>query len=139
VITYFDTSALVKLLIHEHDSNVAAALWDASALRLTSMLTFAECRAALAAARRARRLTPAQARDARTQLNEHWDELAHVAIDETLVKRAGDLADNSVLRGYDAVHLASALTASEGGVLAFITWDRPLRLAAHRAGLATPT
>ena len=135
MIAYLDTSALVKLFVHEAGTEEALGIWDAATLRTTSILAYAECRAALAAAVRAHRLTAAGLRTARRLLNEHWDELAHIGVDERMVKAAGDLAESQALRGYDAIHLAAALAAGDGGTLVFVTWDRALTDAAARVGL----
>lgn len=62
-------------------------------------------------------------------------ELVIVGVDEVLARRAGELADERALRGYDAVHLASALALGPGGTI-LVTWDRDLSNAAVGAGLA---
>ncbi len=135
MIAYFDTSALMKLLVNEPASEVAAILWDEASIRLTSVITFAEARAALAAATRAGRVSAARLRPARTALEDHWDEIARLRVDDTIVRAAGELAGEHALRGYDAVHLASATHAAEGGTILFVTWDASLGVAARSAGL----
>ena len=55
-IVYLDTSALVKLVVDEPGSALAAALWDGADLVVTSRLADAEVRAVLAGGRRAGRL-----------------------------------------------------------------------------------
>jgi uncharacterized protein len=55
-------------------------------------------------------------------------------VDEQLAREAGDLAERFALRGYDAVHLASAL--SLGGPITLVTWDADLRNAAAQTGCA---
>ena len=62
-------------------------------------------------------------------------ELVIVGVDEALARRAGELADERALRGYDAVHLASALALGTGETI-LVTWDRSLSNAAVDAGLA---
>ena len=62
-------------------------------------------------------------------------ELLTVGVDEALAQRAGDLADERALRGYDAVHLATALALGPGETI-LATWDRDLSSAAVGAGLA---
>jgi predicted nucleic acid-binding protein len=138
VICYFDTSALVKLWLLEPDTGVVDDLWRAATIRCTTILAYAECRAALAAAARERRLTRDGARRARSIFERHWDELSTIPVDERVVRAAGDLAECQRLRGFDAVHLASAVEAAVGGTLTFATWDAPLRHAAQTLGLATP-
>ncbi len=57
-----------------------------------------------------------------------------VGLDMPLARQAGDLAEELGLRGYDAVHLASALAL--GGDITFVTWDDELRGAAAKSGCA---
>jgi uncharacterized protein len=122
------------LIIVEDGSDVAAELWE-SYPAASSVLAYPEGRAALAAARRARRVT-ARAHDrAVTELDALNAELVIVGVDEALAQRAGELADERALRGYDAVHLASALALGPGETI-FVTWDRDLSNAAVGAGLA---
>jgi uncharacterized protein with PIN domain len=56
VITYFDTSAFVKTVVAEEGSDAAVEIWNSSAIRVTSIVAYAEARAALAAAARSGRL-----------------------------------------------------------------------------------
>ena len=62
-------------------------------------------------------------------------ELMIVGVKEALARRAGELADERALRGYDAVHLASALALGPDETI-LATWDRDLSNAAAGAGLA---
>jgi predicted nucleic acid-binding protein len=48
---------------------------------------------------------------------------------------AGDLAEAHALRAHDAVHLASALSVRDVG-LVLASWDNELRRAASASGLA---
>jgi uncharacterized protein len=122
------------LIIVEDGSDVAAELWD-SYPAASSVLAYPQARAALAAARRARRLT-ARAHDrAVSELDALNAELVIIGVDEALAQRAGELADERALRGYDAVHLASAFALGPGETIV-VTWDRDLNDAALGAGLA---
>jgi uncharacterized protein len=122
------------LIVVEDGSDVAGELW-ASYEAASSVLAYPEARAALAAARRAMRLS-ARAHDrAVAELDSLDAELVIVGVDEALARRAGELADERALRGYDAVHLASALALGPGDTI-LATWDRDLSNAAIGAGLA---
>lgn len=133
--TYFETSAILKLVVAEHGTDAAEELWDASDLVVTSRLSYPESRAALAAARRARRLTAGQLREAKRALDSHFREIDVIEVTQLVAAKAGDLAEHHGLRGYDAVHLASALAFdTESVVLA--TWDRDLARAARAVGFA---
>jgi predicted nucleic acid-binding protein len=52
-----------------------------------------------------------------------------IGLDDTLARAAGALAERHGLRGYDAVHLASA-SAIDDPDLVIATWDRDLAAAA---------
>ena len=56
-----------------------------------------------------------------------------IGIDWELAVSAGDLAERHALRGYDAVHLATALSVHDSE-LVLVTWDRDLARAALHAG-----
>jgi uncharacterized protein len=89
----------------------------------------------LAAARRAGRVTARAHGRAVAELDALHAELVLVGVDDALARRAGELADERALRGYDAVHLASALALGPGETI-LVTWDRDLSNAAVGAGLA---
>jgi uncharacterized protein len=131
---YFDTSALIKLIVVDDGSDVALELWG-SYPAASSVLAYPEARAALAAGRRAARVT-ARAHDrAVAELDSLNVELVIVGVDVALAQRAGELADERALRGSDAVHLASALALGPADTI-LVTWDRDLSDAAVGAGLA---
>jgi predicted nucleic acid-binding protein len=137
VITYFDTSAIVKTVVAEDGSHVAVEIWNSSVIRVTSIVAYAEARAALAAAVRSRRLSARGWRAARSELDDRWRTFAVHTVSDDVVGLAADLTDREPIRAYDAVHLACALLASGGDDVVFATWDRALSLAAHRLGLRT--
>lgn len=129
-----DTSALIKLIVVEEGSDVAAELWN-NYPAACSVLAYPEARAALAAARRGARLTLRAHNRAVAQLDALHHEVVIVGVDDALARRAGELADERALRGYDAVHLASALALGPDETI-LVTWDRDLANAAVSAGLA---
>jgi predicted nucleic acid-binding protein len=56
-----------------------------------------------------------------------------LGVDHALAQQAGSLAERHALRGYDAVHLASALLVDDPELL-IVTWDRQLAVAARDSG-----
>lgn len=65
---------------------------------------------------------------------ERQEDLVTVGVDPVLARSAGRLAEDFGLRGYDAVHLATALELGDEEIVV-VTWDRDLARAAERAGL----
>ena len=132
MITYVDTSSLLKLLIDEPGSDRVGLLWDTADVLASVALVVVEARAALAAAERGARLTAAQHAEARSGLDVLVEELTMVAVSEDLIERAAELAESAALRGYDAIHLAAALTV---GVDVLTSADAELCTAGARCGL----
>ncbi len=130
----FDASALVKLVVEEAGSDVAARLWDQADAVVASRLAFPEVRAALAAARRAARLDAVAERQARNDWDELWAATRVVEVTASVAAEAAALTGRFVLGGADAVHLASALTLVDAGPI-LVAWDVRLRAAALGAGL----
>jgi predicted nucleic acid-binding protein len=136
LIIYYDTSALVKLLIPEEGSELVEKLWGSAYTGVSSILSYPEGRAALAAAHRAGRLPQRGYRRSLQAFEELSEELVSIGVDREVAQLAGRQATEHGLRGYDAVHLASALDLGEEE-LVFVTWDEDLRRAANAAGLGT--
>jgi uncharacterized protein len=109
VITYFDTSTLLKLVVEETGSDVAAVIWDSADVLASVGLVVVEARAALAAGHRAGRLTTDQHREAKRETEALIEALHLVDVGGGLIAAAADLVEAEGLRGYDAVHLAGAL------------------------------
>jgi predicted nucleic acid-binding protein len=136
VIAYFDTSALLKLVIAEDGADQAELLWQLVGEVVVSRLAWPEAVAALAAAQRGRRLTDEDHRTAIGALRLCFDRCTTISVADRLVDHAADLAADLHLRAADAIHLATALAVMEADSL-FVTWDRRLRLAAVQAGLVS--
>lgn len=132
MITYVDTSSLLKLLIDEDGSEQAGQLWDSADAVASAVLVVVEARAALAAAERDGRLTAAEHREAKAELTVLVDELTIIGITDDLIVQAAELAESEALRGYDAVHLAAAVTV---GANVLTSADSALCAAAERCGL----
>ena len=124
----------------EAGSRTPAAKLGNRASRVASVrLLYPEARAALAQAQRNRRLTARQLRqDAVRGLEDHYEQLDLVELDETLAQDAGDLAEARGLRGHDAVRLAAARRLDDAD-LVVATGDTALLTAAKRLGLNTTT
>ena len=132
MITYVDTSTLLKLLIEEDGSDRAALVWDAADALASASLIVVEARAALAAATRGGRLTADQHQRAKGELESLVRDLHVISVSDDLIDRAANLAEAEGLRGYDAVHLAAAIFI-EAAVLT--SADDDLCDAARRNGL----
>src|SRR4051812_38396046 len=83
---------------------------------------------------RARRISMAELDEVKGSLRRVWTQVQVVDLDELVAAAAGDAAETFGLRGYDAVHLATALALQDESLL-MATWDSDLRAVALKVGL----
>ncbi len=133
---YLDTSAVVKLYVHDEGAALdLATVLDSFESVTTSRLTFVETRAALAAARRAGRLTPERHEAAVNDLSGMWTTFNIIDLSQDVAHDAGEVAETFGLRAGDAVQLAS-LRALAVASVPLVAWDVRLRRAAIANGFA---
>ncbi|MFV0306544.1 MAG: type II toxin-antitoxin system VapC family toxin [Desertimonas sp.] len=135
MIAYFDTSAVVPLLVQEPTTDHCTRLWDEATRIVSARLAYPEACAALARAVRMGRLTSAQMTAATAELDDVIEQIDFIEITAELAHSAGQLAQQQGLRGYDAVHLAAAVRIADDDVV-FVTGDTDLAAAARATGLA---
>lgn len=132
---YFDTSAVIKWFVDEVGSSECIDALEMADASWTCRVTYPETRAVVAALRRGGRIDEARTTAIRTAFDEvRWPRLSVVEVTDELARHAGDLAERHAPRGFDAIHLAAALTIS-GDDLVVVTWDRRLWAAAQSEGL----
>jgi uncharacterized protein len=136
---YVDSSALVKLLIAEPESEDLLSRLSQAKL-FTCRVTYAETRATIA--RRARE-APGRAQEwseARNHLDADWGAFGIIEVVQSLVLCAGEFADVFALRGYDSIQLAAGHSAHSAAMedMSFFSYDRRLNRAARLLGLNLP-
>ena len=133
MILYLETSSLVKLYVREPDSDAVRQWVGAADVVATSILAYAEARAAFARKRREKGISDAAYKSVKTALEQDWPSYFILGLAGQTVKTAGDLAEKHALRGFDALHLASALDLRVSGAspVRFLTADSRLRDAAR--------
>ena len=137
-IIYLDTDAMVKLYIQETSTEEVLALVEPADGAGTSILTYVETAAAMARAARMSLVSPHAARAAWGSFLEDWPDYTRLTLSPALTERAAVLAWDYGLRGYDAMHLAAALTWQDAlqERVFLATFDRLLWSAATKAGMA---
>jgi uncharacterized protein len=140
VILYLDTSSLVKLYVEEGDSDRVVELVASSEAAATSIVAYAEARAAFARRHRENALKLREYRRLVSSLNEDWESYLIVQIRDEMVRSAGDLAEKHGLRGFDAIHLASAMALRDGlkTPIVFSSSDQRLNDASRSEGFNLP-
>jgi uncharacterized protein len=133
-LVYFDSSALVKLVVEEDGTDLVAELWDNCDAALSSRLAYPEVRAALAASARNHDLGDEDLLTAEHAWEEFWAATRPVELTPAVEQQGGQLAKSHALRGADAVHLASALAIDDPDLVVAV-WDRRLHVGVLAAGL----
>ena len=109
MILYLDTSALVKLWTQEPGAQEVEDATRSASVVSTSVVSYAETRSAFARALREGRWTTTTHETAVGDLDHLWPQLMRIRVSNGLSFEAGALAQRHRLRGFDAIHLASAL------------------------------
>jgi len=122
----------VKIYVREAGTEETRAKLHAASMVATSRVAYPEARAALARRQREAAITRAALARAVAALDRDLARFVLVELSAKVAKRAGDLAERRALRGFDAIHLASALEMEEltGAVPSFCCFDDRLREAA---------
>lgn len=138
MILYLDASALVKLYVVERGSVALAQIVTRADTTGTALISRAEVAAALAKAVRVHALEPEEAVAALQAARARWPDLFCLQLTEAVAARADTLAWEYGLRGYDSVHLATALSWQEtlGEQVTLATYDHELWRAGKQAGMA---
>jgi predicted nucleic acid-binding protein len=124
-LVYLDSSALVKLVVREPESDTLRAWTALHPAAVTSAIAVTEVRRAIG------RLTPRQGLSDRARLV--LDGVALLGVDQDILEKAASLAPKE-LRTLDAIHIASALSLGTD-LLAFVTYDDRQLDAARKARL----
>jgi predicted nucleic acid-binding protein len=136
MITYLDTSTLVKLYVQESKSEEVKNLVARSNAVATSLIAYAEARAAFARRYREKAFTKAQFKKLKDYLEKDWSHLLVIMVSKEIALSAGNLAEKHELRGFDAIHLASAITIKQElqSPIVFSCADQKLQKASMREG-----
>ena len=140
MILYLDTSSLVKLYVEETASADVAGLVGAAEETGTSLIAYAEARAAFARRFRENAFSSKDYTRLRSQFESDWKNFLSIHVTREIVRIAGNLAEKHGLRGFDAIHLASAVTLREklDSPVTFSCYDIRLQNASQREKLDQP-
>lgn len=136
---YFDSSALAKAWLLEPETGLVRAARREAVRMATSLITYTEARSAFARVCREGRLTQRELSELVEDFDAFWPEHIHVIVTSSLVRLAGQLAERHALRGFDAIHLSSAIRVRQrfpDGPWTFAVFDKRLQAAAEAEGFA---
>ena len=109
MIVYLDTSSLVKLYVDETGSDRIREISRQASVISTSKVAYAEARSAFARKQKEGGFSHRTLRRIVEDFNRDWESYFVIEITDGLIRSAGDLAEKHLLRGFDSIHLASAI------------------------------
>jgi uncharacterized protein len=123
-ILYLDSSAIVKLVVREPETDALLSFLEPGQVRVTSALARVEV---VRAVRRHGRAAIARALEV-------LESVSLLALDDTLLESAAAIGADE-LRSLDAIHIASALQL-EGELDALVSYDERMLAAARTLGVS---
>lgn len=140
MILYCDTSALIKRYVEEDRSGEVDGLWEQAVEVVTSTVAFVETMATFRRKYREGVLSEVGYIQTILEFKNEYPRLIQVPISSELNRTIEGLLLKHTLRGFDAIHLASALLIHKGSRLAtrFACFDHVLNKAAEEEKLDVP-
>lgn len=138
MILYLDTSALVKKYFREQYTESVLSVWQQATEIVISAVGYAEALSAFQRKKREAGLDKKTLDRIMAAFQTDWESFIRVAVSNDLNPEIDRLTGLHPLKGFDAIHLASALTIQKRlpEKLLFACFDRQLALAAQSEGLA---
>jgi predicted nucleic acid-binding protein len=132
-VNYLDTSALIKRFVNEKGSSLAQSLVQQGGPIATATIAYAEVFSGLTRKLREKHLSRTLYGLACRQFERDWPAYVRVELHTEILVLARDLIQRYPLRGFDAVHLASAISLRNalGEGVTFIAADGRLLKAAE--------
>jgi len=139
MILYLDTSALVKRYFHEPYSDDVISGWKAATQIVTSFVAYAETMASIYRKKRESNLGDTLINKIADSFQRDWESFIRVEVNDKLSEYINRIVKKYPLRGFDAIHLASAIVIHErvSEDFIFACFDDRLVDAAQFEGLET--
>jgi predicted nucleic acid-binding protein len=138
VIAYFDSSSIVKWFFDEVHMDLARDARDRAEVCCTSLLAYVDVLSAINRAWRADRCLKSEMEIVRGEFQRIWPDFIWIRVDERLMYQSGQIILGHGLKGFDAIHLASAILLKEEigerQEILFSCFDKSLNLAARKEG-----
>ena len=126
-VAYLDSSAFVKLYMEEPGREEVENLLSQTEAVTTSVIAYAEVRAAFSRAARRGDLNEDEHVQIVEAFESDWAGVNELEVTPEIYRLAGMLTTTHPLRGMDALHLASALSTKTEVDLRFLSFDRELQ------------
>ena len=138
MISYLDTSAIVKFYISEAGSQKVRQVFDLSDVLATCCITYVETISTFTRINNEKKLNDSDYENIVLNFKKDWEDLFVLKIDNTIIKTAGQFIESYQIKGYDSIHLASAVILGKriNQIINFCCWDNKLNEAALKENLS---
>ena len=133
---FFDSSAFAKRYVQEAGTEAVLAWCERATEICLSAIALPEIISALCRLQREGKLPPQQYRQVKSLLLADVEDIAISDVTAVVIQHAFNCLENNVLRGMDAIHIASALALKAD---VFVSADVRQCEAARNAGLTVDT
>jgi predicted nucleic acid-binding protein len=139
MILYLDTSALLKKYFQEPGSDDVIAGWKEARGIVTSSVAYAESLASFYRKKSETTISSSIFKNMIGSFRRDWESFIRVEVTDELNKTIDRVVEDYPLRGFDAIHLSSALIIDRNlsEDLLFACFDKRLLTAARDTGLQT--
>ena len=139
MILYLDTSALIKKYFQETGSDEVISRWKEADAIVTSSVAYAEALASIHRKKREVKFSRSIFERILHLFRRDWNSLIRVEVTDELNDWIDKMVSRYPLRGFNAIHLASALIVHDklSEKFLFACYDNKLLQAAQSAGLKT--
>jgi predicted nucleic acid-binding protein len=139
MILYLDTSALVKRYFRETHTGTVIKKWRQASEIVTSSVAYAEALAAFCRKQRESEFNNTLMNLVVKDLRADWASFIRIQVNDELNAHVDEALRTYPLRGFNAIHLASAMIiyAKFQKELLFICFDKQLNAAAKNEGMQT--
>jgi predicted nucleic acid-binding protein len=137
VILYLDTSAILKRYFQESFSEEVSAKWKQSEMIVTSSVAYAETMATISRKQKEADIDNKLIQKTIQAFQMDWSGFIRVEVTDDLNEYINNVLQKHPLRGFDAIHLASALVIYEKfpRTFFFACFDQRLNQAARLESL----
>jgi predicted nucleic acid-binding protein len=133
MITYFDSSSLVKFVITEIGSKQNLNIWNLSSEKVTSQLARTEMHSTLMRRVREGSVSASAVRGRLDEMDKLFTDVVLVDVTSEVIDASCELVKEFPLKSADAIHLATALMVRAD---LFSSSDKKLCTAASESGIA---
>ena len=139
MILYLDTSALIKKYFKETGSDEIISKWQEAEGIVTSSVAYAEALTSIYRKKRETKFGNDTLKIILDAFRRDWNSFIRVEVTDDLREWIDKMVSRYPLRGFDAIHLASALIVHDNlpEEFLFACYDKNLLRAAHKTGLKT--